>query len=294
MPYAQHPVTVDGVSLDSVAWNIESKIRTWAGSRSGDYPVPGVDGEAASLNDDLDSTVMTLSMWLLGTDGNGVVPGGSTPMAQCYANLDALSHLFIGPRHRLLDVREVVDASGTVRQAYCKVVDAIPPEVRPGGRAAFTVTLKLPDGLRQDVNTSDWAQASAASGTVYEVATLQGSTGPINDAVLLVTGPATNPTVTDPTTGAYVRLNASLTAGQAWRVNNETWSSRYGTLTLASPDASGTDASGITDDGGGNTRLLRLLPTLDTGQRRVRVVLSGTGFTAATGLSIRARRKFFQ
>ena len=37
---------------------------------------------------------------------------------------------------------------------------------------------------------------------------------------------------------------------------------------------------------------LPLTPVRDTGERRVKVALSGTGITAATRLSVRARRKY--
>lgn len=292
MPYSAHPVVVDGVSLDSYAWNVEAKKRIIPAARSADQVIPGTDGVAASLNDDLEPGLMTLSMWVVGVDQSGVIPVGSSGMAQCRANVDALAHLF-GKRHALLSVTETVDAAGTQRQAWCKVVDTIEPEIRAGGVGRFTVSLTVPEGLWQDPTTADWSQASAVAGTVYEVTSLQGSTGPVQDAVIAVTGPVTNPQVNDFTTSAYVRLNAALPAGQVWRVNVGTWSTRYGSgLSLASADTAGTDGQAVTVYGGGNARFLRLQPSLSAGARRVRLSLSGSGFTSATAIAVRARRKF--
>jgi hypothetical protein len=127
---------------------------------------------------------------------------------------------------------------------------------------------------------------------VYDVPILTGATAPISDAVLLFTGPGTNPEISDFATHDYVRLNAALTSGQSWRVNCKTWASRYGTLTLGSSDVSGTDGQAITAEQGGSARFLRLQPEVHTGVRQVRVQVNGTGFTSATTLSIRARRKY--
>jgi hypothetical protein len=295
MPGTQNPVTVDGVSLDSYAWNIDSKVRPWAGTVEADEKMPGDDGEVASLDDDLEPTVMTLSMWAQGTDDTGAVPGGTTAMMKVRDNLDQLSHLF-SRRNRLMDVREVVDSSGTLRQAMCKRIDISSPKVEKGGFARFIVALKIPSGLLQDVATADWSSTpTIVSGNYYEITPLQGSSGPINDAIILVTGPVTNPKLVDYETGAWVQLNAALTGGQFWRLNMETWSTRYGaSLSLSSLDTDGTSGDGITSSGGGNARFLRLQPSLITGLRRVQIALAGTGFTSATGISVRARRKFLQ
>jgi hypothetical protein len=292
--YSAFPVFVDGVRLDSSAWNVESKVRQWAGARSADVVLPGVDGVAASLNDDLEPTLMTLSMWVVGTDENGLIPNGSNGMAQCRANLDQLSALF-GVRHRLLSIIEVVDGGGTQRQANAKVVDSISPEIRAGGLGRFTVTLQLPEAMWQDPATSDWSQASVVAGNTYEVTSLLGSTAPIADEILTFTGPATNPQITDFTTGAYIRLNAALPAGQVWRVNCASWTTRYGAgLTFGSLDTAGTDAQAVTVYGGGTARFLRLQPALTGGARRVSVTVAGTGFTSATAIGVRARRKYIQ
>lgn len=290
--YSSFPVTVDGVRLDSSAWNITAKSRSLAGVRNGDSVLPGVDGVAQSLNDDFEPATMTLSMWVVGTDANGVVPPTSNGMAQCRANLDELAFLF-GKRHGLLNVTEVVNAQGATRRFFGKVVDAITPEIRAGGRATFTVSLQIGDAMWEDETASDWSATGIASGVSTEVTTMLGATGPISDGIFVVTGPAANPQINDLTTSAYVRLNRTLAAGEAWRVNAATWSTRYGTgLTLGSNDTAGAAADAITVFGGGNARMLRMVPQNAAGGRRVYLSLGGTGFSAATALAVRARRKY--
>src|SRR5215212_2287744 len=294
MVYSPYPITVDGFALDAYAFGIDSKVRTWAALRSANVAIPGVDGVAASLNDDLEPIQLALSMWVIGTNPTtGVVPSNS--LDQFRDNLDALSFIF-GKQHALTAFVEQVHSSGTQRRAWGKVEEAISPEVRAGVLGRFTVTATLHDGLWEDLATSDFTSTpTLVSGNFFEVTTLQGATGPINDAVILVTGPVTNPRLTDLTTSAYVQLNQALAAGQFWRLNVGTWASRYGSgLTLSSADTAGTDGHASTQYGGGNARFLRMVPTLSTGARRVQMSLTGTGITSATTVSVRARRKFKQ
>lgn len=290
---SDRPITVDGVRLDTLAWNITKISRATAARRSADQPVPGRDGAIPSLNDDLEPVSFGLEMFVMGTDEDGAVPpAGKRDTLR--ANLDELIHLF-GKRHALLDVRETVTA-GTERRAWAKVVDSIQPDVNVvGSSGMFTVGLELPYAVWEDVATADWAgTAGAASGTVQEVTSLRGATERIHDAIVLVEGPITNPQVTDQATGAYVRLNAALTAGQFWRVNVGTWATRTGTLGLGSNDTTGTDRQDVTVFGGtaNQATFLPLVPVRDSGERRVKVALTGTGFSGTTRLSVRARRKY--
>lgn len=291
---SDRPITVDGVRLDTLAWNITKISRAAAARRSADAAVPGRDGVIPSLNDDLEAGSFGLEMFVMGTDADGAVPvAGKRDTLR--ANLDELIHLF-GKRHALLDVRETV-AAGVERRAWAKVQDAIQPDVNTvGSSGMFTVGLVLPYGVWEDVATADWnGTLGAASGTVQEVTTLQGATERITDAVVLVTGPITNPRVTDQATGAYVQLNTALAAGQFWRVNVGTWATRYGAgLGLGSADTTGTDGQSLTVFGGSANQaaFLPLVPVRDTGLRRVKVALTGTGITGATRLSVRARRKY--
>lgn len=287
------PITVDGTSLDELAWGVETKTRTIPGVRSADVDVPGLNGTVASLNDDYGAGLLTLGMYVRGTDLTGVVPGGSNSVREVRKNLDLLTFLF-SKRHALIDVREDVAGLG-VRQVFCKVEDTIEPKVTAGSVARFTVVLLCPGVFSQDVEVSDWSQTSVVSDTVYEVANLQGASAPVADASILFTGPGNNPQITDVTTGGFIRLNQVLTAGQQWRVNSNTWTSRLGTgLGVGSLDTAGTNVESSTVYGGlpGKAPMLSLIPGYVDAALRVRVKVTGVGFTSATALAVRARRKF--
>lgn len=98
------PIFVDGVRLDTLAWNVEKISRETASRRANDVSLPTLDGSLPSMNDGLEPTTFGLAMWLRGTDANGGIPaiGSQTALRN---NLDELLHLF-GKRHGLLEVVE--------------------------------------------------------------------------------------------------------------------------------------------------------------------------------------------
>jgi hypothetical protein len=285
---SNYPITVDGVRLDTLAYGVVLQKLQAPAMRDGAGLIPGTHGLAPSYDQDYEAAVFGLSMVVIGADVNGVVPTDS--VGQLRDNLDMLLHLF-SKVHAPLDVQQVVK-TGVTRQALCQRLDSIEPELVPGLSAQFSVSLRIPSAFWQDVSTQDWAQNSAVSGTTYEVTTLAGATAPLQDGIYLVTGPATNPRLTDPNTGEWVQYTGSVAAGSQWRVNAGTFASRVGAgLTLGSADTAGTDAMGATTFSQAN-RFLTSVPTLLTGTRRTQLVLTGTGFTVATALGVRARRKY--
>jgi hypothetical protein len=285
---SSYPITVDGVRLDTLGYNVLSEKLSVPGRRSGYAVIPGQHGVLPAYDEDYEAAVIGLSMIVKGADVNGSVP--TDAVGQLRDNLDALVHLF-SKTYALLDVQETVK-TGVQRQALCQRQDQIEPEIVPGLSASFSVSLLIPSGMWQDTATADWTQNSAVSGTTYEVTSLQGGTAPIQDAIFLVTGPATNPRITDPNTAEWVQYTGTVAAGSAWRVNAGTFASRVGAgLTLASSDTTGTDQTAATTFSQAN-RFLTSVPVLATGLRRHQLVLTGTSFTSATALSVRARRKY--
>lgn len=289
---SDRPISVDGVRLDTLAWNVEKVVRSTASRRSADVTLANLDGSLPSVNDALEPVDFGLQMWLRGTDVDGGVPApGSRDTFR--ANLDALLHLF-GTRHRLLEVTEQTSATET-RRAFAKVSASISPDVNVTGSAGtFSVALTIPAAMWEDAASTDVTLNAPVSAA--EPAGLIGGTERINDAVYLVTGPASTPRITDPTTGMWVELGANLPAGQFWRFNSATWASRYGSgLGLGSADTTGTDGTAITVTGGpGRAYGLPLVPVLSGGTRRVRVTLTAASgiVNGTTKLSLRARRKY--
>lgn len=289
---SDRPITVDGVRLDTLAYNITSINRSVAGRRAADQEVPGVDGNLPSLNDNLEPGNLGLEMFVRGTDEDGVKPGDSR--TAFWNNLESLVHLF-GKRHALLEIQEQ-PSPGVYRRAWAKVLDTIEPDMGASDDVAvFTVGMLLPYGVWEDLATADWTGTNYVTTPTQEVTTLQGSSERITDAILLVKGPATNPRVTDPNTGAYVQLNAALSAADYWRVNVATWSSRTGALGLGSSDATGTDRSAVTQFGGTRNQaaFLPMVPVRAGTLRKVSLTLTATAtLTNAATLSVRARRKY--
>jgi len=291
--FSAHPITVDGVALDGWAWGVTAKVKTRPALRPADVQISGVDGLTPSLDDDFAESLVTLTMYVRGSDEDGYVPPGAAALAQCKANLDTLLAVF-SKTYALLDIQENADGVGGLRRIYGKVIQPIEPDLKAGALAELKVQVMAPFSFWEDLEPADWTQTAVTSGSVYEVTTLQGSTAPISDAVFLFTGPGTNVELSDFNTHDYCRLNYALAAGQSWRMNSATWASQYGTLTLGSADTVGTSADAITVEGGGSARFLRLTPVLDlvSGLRKVRVSVTGSGFTSASTLKIRARRKY--
>lgn len=286
------PVTVDGVRLDTYAYNIETLAgRLSFPSTRGESPVvPGDDGSVFIPNQNFDEGNMTLQMWVKGSDVNGTVPGGSSSMAEFRNNLIRLTKIF-GIKHRLLDIRQTWPAGDI--QYLCKVVDAIDFSGNAYNRLAkFAVILKIPDVFGQDVNTTDYSSATnLTTGTTLTLTALDGGSAPISDSIIVVNGPATNPRLTNPDTGEWVQLNATIASGTNWRINCATWQTRTGSgLTVSSSDTAGTNQVANTQFAGGGARFMRLTPR-DAGPPQL--TLTGTGLGTNTQVLIRARRKFF-
>ena len=301
---SDHPIIVDGVRLDTLAWGVEAADLTIGGLRSGDQVLAGLDGVVPSWDDAREPSIYALSMFIRGTDEDGLVPADRSRWGMFRENLDALLHLF-GRTSGPLDVREVVTSDPVTtdvqdalnapqRQAFAKVDGALAPTMEPGAVGRLTVALSLSSVYWADVDPQTWTSGPLTTGVAHTVDTMEGGTAPVDDAVAVLTGPATSPVVIrDAHTGAFVRLNANVPAGQAWRVNVGTWSSRMAAgLTVDSDDTEGVSMDALTDQGGNYPSLLRLTPTLDTGARRVSVAVDAAGMTAATTLTLSARRKY--
>ena len=284
------PLSIDGVRLDTLAWNITdlSGTRLLPGVRAADVQVPGRSGVIAALGEDWDVPTLGIQMWVRGTDVDGVLPGAGS-RATFDANLDTLWRMF-SVRHRLLDCRQTM-GYGSVRQYRAKVLAQVAPNIDLGYQGTFTVALTIPDVFMQDVATQDIAVVNAGTGTALTLSGLAGSSAPIEDSIILVDGPLVNATVTDDLTGATVALGGTaLAAGDRWRVDCSTWSSTRGTTAnTAFATVGPTQAIASTTYAGSGARFLALRP--DAGGA-VRVRLSGTGGTAATQVQVRARRKF--
>jgi hypothetical protein len=287
---SQIPITVDGVRLDTLAWNIETLNGRLAipSVRGSDPIVPGDDGSVFIPNKNYDTGKLTLSMWVRGSDIDGLIPGGSSKMAEFRKNLDSITKLFT-VRHRLLDIQQTWPGPQTIQykaqvvQPWDFSANAVDP------RAKFAVELNIPGVFGQDVNTTDFSSATGlTTGTTVTINTHAGHTAPINDAILVVRGPATNPRLTNPDTGEWVQYNGTIATGSDWRIDCGLWETRTG-VGIGLSSGAGTNVVANTQYAGGGARFIRLTPRSSGGPQ---VVLTGTGFSTGTQVLARARRKF--
>ncbi len=283
---------LDGVALDHPAgcWRLKkgTKRRPLPGvravnlnvaGRSGDIPVLGLDFEAPTVG-------LAFSVYAVTPGG---VRGGQEELE---ANVEALTGL-LGTRHRLMDLKYVVGSM--IRVAAVTVETNSEPEYYyDAGLARLTAVVKVPGVFWRDETEAIWSGAANASSQI--VSTLAGSTGPITDAVLRVTGPAVNPKVTDVATGGQVAYSGSVLAGehllidcgtmQAAKVTDDIWDVSAGSDVTGNVNATGP---------GSQFRWLHLTPAMAVGDPHSRAVVvnaSASSTSGASALKIRARRSY--
>jgi hypothetical protein len=151
------------------------------------------------------------------------------------------------------------------------------------------VLLNVPGVFWQDVSLpSDYVSATNLTpASVLTMATFNGATAPMEEHIVVVRGPATNPRVTDVASGMWVQLNGTIASGTDWQIDSTTWSSRTGAAILFTAGG-GSNQIGITTYGGGGPRFLALTPSV--GGPVIR--LDGSAFGTNTQVQARGRRKY--
>ena len=296
-------LTVNGVNLFGIGFAFSSLdgLRALPAKRWGSAEIPGRHGLVPSMSmNSFEQNEIPLTMWAAGPEGDW-----SARLAGFNSILDLLFHLF-GSTDRLLDVR-VDPGNGAIRQALARVTQAVTLETteHPGGQ--FTVLLELPHAFWQDVEPSTFSgTTSATSPHNLTVSTLTGATAPIEDAQILVHGPAASGVrLSSPDTGGWIVLNRALASSEVWRIDAERWRSEIGGVGMGFDGPADSDVIAVTDWAGSGARLFTMVPTVawpvdptpefvrDSAQERlVRLTLSGGGFGTNTRVQVRARRKF--
>jgi len=287
-----YPVTVDGVSLHTMAWSVETKEGRDqpAQLKTNNIDVEAVNGVVWVPNKKYGPGTVILKMWVAGQDANGVV--GADNYLLYRQNLDKLNLLF-RKQHALLDVRQQLDKAGTViRQALCEQSAVIQPTkvATSPYTSKFTVELTIPDSFWQDVVDQNYDSGLAVTNnSLHTLTAFDGATAEMLDLYVVVNGPAAVGTkVIDETSGHYVILNRVLGSTEAWVINTTEWSSKAGVgieFTLG-----GSDVYSLTTYAGNHNPYIFGLTPRVAGPPQVRI--QGTGFGANTRLRIRGKRKF--
>lgn len=275
-----HSYLVNGVSLDDPAgrWNV-LRASVFRNALAADVPVisiAGGYGEQAPYYPKVNMTAATLPITLMVSGAN-------------YGEVRANHQLLLLLLRNCTVLGQVTDDVAFEQPAY--FMTASEPETWfPGLR--FVAMFRLPEvDWRQAAD--DWVSVAPSASTMnWDVTTLAGSTGPIRDAIYLFTGPCQDPTVTDASTGFWFKAQATLAGGEKMRVDSRNHSAvRGASATLA--NAVGTDATATLRFGGQRpSEFLHLNPLLNGGadNTTVQIAFSCTGYSAATRLSIRARK----
>lgn len=287
------PVTVDGVRLDTLAWNISTRQgRDLEPALAGENIDTGMrDGVIWTPHKRRGPGRLVLDMWVGGTDEDGAVPVGEDDYERYTLNLDALKRMF-GVTHRLLDVRLQQDAAGNmIRQALCEKSAIITPEMQAAYpyTAKFVVELTIPNGFLQDVAESNYDSnvGLTANTDITLPSPFPQATAPMRNLYAVLDGPATNPKLIDNRNGHWVQYNGIVASGSQWVVNTATWSSKVG-IGIAFTDT-GTDVYQQTVYAGGHSPSMFGI-TADPLGPQVRI--EGSGFGAGTRLRLRTKLQY--
>lgn len=287
------PVTVDGVRLDTLAWNISTRNgRDLAPPIAGEDIDTGMrDGVIPVYNKKYGPGRLVLNMWVGGTDVDGAVPVGNDDYKKYISNLDALKRMF-GVQHRLLDVRLQMDVAGSnIRQALCRLGAALTPEMHSSYpyTAEFTVELIVPGAFLQDVADSNYDSnvGVVANTDITLPSPWPAATAPMRDLYLVVDGPATNPKIIDNRNGHYIQYNGVVASGSQWVVNTSLWTSKVGAGIAFTQG--GTDVYAQTVFAGGHAPAMFGI-TADPLGPQVRI--EGSAFGAGTRLRLRGKLKY--
>lgn len=283
---SSHPITVEGTRLDTYAYNIAVKTGWDLGqsARGGNIEIPGADGTIWTPNKRESEGRLSLKMWVMGSDVNGV--WNADGYEQYRQNLDVLRTLF-GKRHKLLTVQHTIGATVGTRECLAEVVGTWDPEVTGMGRIGrFAVLFNIPGSYWRDTADLNYDLNPATTGS-KSLAAFAGSTANMRDLILVFDGPWTNPSVTDDATG-HIITGPTIASGTQWNVDTTAYTSKTGagiaftsggTQAMLSTTRSGAHAPGLF----GITPAGSVAPT---------VTLGGSGLTGVSRFRIRGRRKY--
>lgn len=207
--------------------------------------------------------------------------------ANLEASVSSWNSLVTTPRPVLSRVSGGITTGASARLVSHSHDDYVagPPEFL----ARTTTLFAVPGTFFREAATNSADIGFNADLSLAEVASLSGSSAPVVDPVIRITGPCTSVLITDPQTGTGISWAGTLAAGQFLFLDPTTTRAR---ISANSTDwtTGGTDTSaGVSFPAAG---LLQLWPvigaTLDS--RKILINATGGGRSASTKIAIRAGR----
>lgn len=154
--------------------------------------------------------------------------------------------------------------------------------------ARFVALLDIP-GVFFKAPSVDAGPTVVVSGDTYTLAGLGVGSAPITDAVLRFTGPFTAVSATDPVSGTGVSWTGNVAAANYLFLHPATMKARTSNVATAWA-AGGTDVSGaMSRTPTGSLQIWPRMAASDPSVRQARLTVTGTGFTGATALTVRAQ-----
>lgn len=213
---------VDGVSLQTLAWNLT----TWGGSKQGapslrgdDLVIPGRPG-AVVMPKTVESRTIEFSGWVIGWTPDGQ----RADLDRAKRNWRMLRNLFV-KGDRIVTVtrrwRETEGGAVLSASAVGQVVDAVEPNWSSPGRGEFTFPVYLADPFFYGPETSVSLAAGANAVTVPGDYTTR--------AVTVEFGPSTTTSVADSVSGRSLALPAGVASGRKVVVDTREFSVKDGT-----------------------------------------------------------------
>lgn len=274
--------------LDTLAYNISTKGGiggSMAALRGSSAIAPGRSGSIYRRGRKREEGRAILSMWAQDTDVDGAY--GADSYSTWRANQDKLLMIF-DTQNEQIELREYITpvplgqslAGKPYRRAMVEVRAAIDPEMVGRAFGEFKVECVINDVYWEDSALQSWISpvGTSAVGT-HNMTAFNGMTAPIEDAVITVTGPATNPKLTDPRTGHWVQLSEAVASAAVWTLDCKTWASSVGGVSKTAK---------TTSSGPFSPRLFGVSPADGAPQ----VQFSATGAGTGTKVQVQARRKF--
>lgn len=271
------------------------------------YRIEGVDGPWTVLSGTMyrpPVTVRRASVYLPGQHGSMPAGGvlfdepiltfeflveGATPAA---LELNVQSFVSLLSRPGDLVVTRLV--GGQTHEASGRLVSMSDPEFYPAGNAVvIDVTVALPGVFfRPPAPSTSTLIEAGMSVSGAPVSSVTGSTAPVTDAVVRVTGPLTYIQVTDDLTGTGLSWAGTLTASQYVYLDAGALTARVSTSSSAWSSGGSVANSGLDYPPAGPLVLWTGPHEGDVTDRRATISLTGTGMTSATAVAVRARRSY--
>lgn len=174
------------------------------------------------------------------------------------------------------------------RQAVLEIVNIDYPRLAPSDRVvAVTAVYRLPEGFWRDTADATTGSVSLTTGSGNATPWV-GQSAPVEDALLLVRGPATKITMTDHVTGFGVEWNGTLTSTDSIVYDMDAQEARR---TVGTVFTGGTDVTGQITMVGDR---MRLYPILNAGTlaTAARVNFAVVGYGASSVGQVKGRAAY--